>query len=750
MKSWNQHRGPVLDRCGSFDVLDCVLCGFAHVVPIPDPEQMDVVYREEYYSKEKPLFLERHRRDLDWWNLCYDQRYDTFESVLPVGRRRILDIGSGPGFFLKRGKDRGWSVLGVEPSKQAAAHSRGLGLEIVEEFLTPSLAETLGAFNVVHLSEVLEHIPDPAAMLSTAFRLLSPGGLVCVLTPNDYSPFQRALRTTCGFKPWWVSPPHHINYFTVDSLSRLISRSGFEILLREATFPIDMFLLMGDNYVGHDAVGRQCHERRMIFEKNLRASGLTDLHRTLYRQLSDLGIGREIIVYGKKAERTGHLAVRAEDRERHPRGGRTSTSVRAERAPASVLSREVTKIEWRAVDSFRGNSTSSTLVERRACPVCGSWRSRAVFQMPEFQCYSDSRSLPKRLDLVTHQCADCQALFMNPGYSRRGFRTLFAEAGCSYGSSSEHTAEQIEWMERAGLLRAGHVVLDVGCYDGTFLSRMPSTVERIGVDVGASAIRRGREKHAGQGLTLVASSFETFRMKKKPDVICLFHVLEHLPKPVDVLRRLRARSRRNTVLVVEVPVLERAEVGDINGFLAMQHMTHFSRASLRHTLARAGWDVKEELELKGYNGLRARCIPGKIHRVIRGCPSDVKRFHDYFAAWSLGVAAVCGKMQKLDRAQRVVVWGGGIHTECLYQLTGRFGSKAFRSCVMVDSDPLKQGRSWRGVKIVPPSALRGIRWAGTALLVSSYGSQEEICAAARELGCPARCLVKLYDRVRAY
>ena len=299
-KPWNGHKGVVLDSVDKFDVLDCRTCGFAHIIPIPSLEELETVYREDYYTREKPLYLERHREDLEWWNLVYAQRYETFEKELSPDRRRILDVGSGPGFFLKLGRDRGWTTLGIEPSAKAAEHGRGLGLEIVEDFLTTVSAKKLGQFNVVHMSEVLEHISDPALMLNMARGLLSPGGILCVLAPNDYSPFQHALRTVCGFNPWWVAPPHHINYFTPDSLSRLVERCGFDVIFREATFPIDLFLLMGDNYVGNDALGRQCHGKRMALEKNLRAAGLTELNRKLYRAMADLAIGREIIIYGRK------------------------------------------------------------------------------------------------------------------------------------------------------------------------------------------------------------------------------------------------------------------------------------------------------------------------------------------------------------------------------------------------------------------------------------------------------------------
>jgi len=288
-----------VDAVQGVEVVDCETCGFKHVVPVPSPAELEHVYREEYFSREKPLYIERHLEDADWWRLAYGDRYETFEELLPPDRRRILDVGSGPGLFLRTGAERGWRTLGVEPSRQAATHSRSLGLEIVEDFLDETTAATLGRHDVVHLSEVLEHIPDPEALLRLVHGLLDPGGLVCVVAPNDYSPFQRALRDVDGYDPWWLAPPHHVNYFDFESLARLLERCGFEVCLREATFPIDLFLLMGDRYVGDDEVGRACHARRKRFEHVLDEAGLTPLRRTLYRALAEHGIGREAIVVAR-------------------------------------------------------------------------------------------------------------------------------------------------------------------------------------------------------------------------------------------------------------------------------------------------------------------------------------------------------------------------------------------------------------------------------------------------------------------
>lgn len=299
-KKWYDHEGTVVASENGFDVIDCAWCEFKHVVPLPTEEELEKAYRHEYYTQEKPLYLERHRQDLPWWSTVYTHRYEILEHHLPPTQRKILDIGSGPGFFLLNGKDRGWQVKGIEPSEQAALHSKRMGLDVENIFYSKESALTLGRFDAVNMGEVLEHIPQPEDMLKLVYAQLNPGGLVCLIVPNDFNPFQVFLRDHMGFKPWWVAPPHHINYFDFKSLRILLERCGFEVLHQESTFPIDIFLLMGDNYIGNDVIGRECHGKRMNLERNLFQNGAGELMASLYSKFSELNLGREIVMIAKR------------------------------------------------------------------------------------------------------------------------------------------------------------------------------------------------------------------------------------------------------------------------------------------------------------------------------------------------------------------------------------------------------------------------------------------------------------------
>ena len=294
------HEGPVVDRVGEFTVIECGRCGFKHVLPLPDEHALREIHHHEYYTADRPPDTERVREDLPWWHQQFAERFDLFEELLVPDRRRLLDVGSGVGFFLEYAHQRGWHAVGVEPNREAAAHARTLGVQVADEFLTAGLALRLGPFDVIHASEVLEHVPDPAAFLAICHGAMKPGSLLCVSVPNDYSPFQDAARQVGDREPWWVAPPHHLNFFDFAALERLLERCGFEPVRRDATFPIDMFLLMGDDYVGDDERGRACHARRMAFEKHLAQTGHEELRRALYRGFAELGVGRLAVVTARR------------------------------------------------------------------------------------------------------------------------------------------------------------------------------------------------------------------------------------------------------------------------------------------------------------------------------------------------------------------------------------------------------------------------------------------------------------------
>lgn len=415
------------------------------------------------------------------------------------------------------------------------------------------------------------------------------------------------------------------------------------------------------------------------------------------------------------------------------------------KAPA----RHRSQLSWTKVDSFGGNFTAPALLAPRPCPVCDSFRARVVLEHAGFQFFSDSAKLPKRADVVQVQCLDCFALFMNPCYSDYGFRVLMAEAAHSYGASPGRPDEQVAWLGKRGLLPPGACVLDVGCADGRFLLKLPPTLERVGVDIDAPSIARAKANPGAAEIELICADFSRIQVARKVDLITMFHILEHLPAPVAVLDHLRSVSRPSTRLVVEVPILEREATSDVSSFLAVQHLTHFSRTSLANVVARAGWRVISS-EAMEYNAVRVIAEPAQPTPAVAGEPADVAVLSAYLADWHWAVEEANRRLLAIRDVRRLVLWGGGLHTEMLYHTTALFQVRRDREYSIVDSDPVKHGTTWRGIAIHPPECLDDVDWTDTSLLISSYYSQEPIRRAALTLDVPPERIVALYDSVVGY
>jgi ubiquinone/menaquinone biosynthesis C-methylase UbiE len=406
-------------------------------------------------------------------------------------------------------------------------------------------------------------------------------------------------------------------------------------------------------------------------------------------------------------------------------------------------------LRWAPIDSGVRGFTTPALTANRPCPVCGSLQSRPFLELPDYQFYLDDSNSPKRTTIRDVECDRCFAAFLDPVYTATGFEILFAEAEQSYGASAGRAEEEVSWMAERGLFGDAVTVLDVGCYDCDLLAAMPASIRRTGVDIDPAAIARGQQR-LGDLAELVVGDFESFTISRPPDCITMFHVLEHLQRPAHVLARLRTSSHAGTRLIIEVPVLEGPPTSDLVGFFTAHHTTHFSRRSLSNCLARAGWHVVESLQQTHYNGYRVLCEPAEPHSPSAGDPEDTLRIRQALAGWHRAVVQATRATAPLDGTERCLIWGGGMHLEQIYATLPLFRAHPERKYVILDSDPIKHGGTWRGIEICPPDVLEDPDTDGVPLLISSYGDQFEIVEAALDRGVDSDRIVTLYESVHTH
>lgn len=129
-----------------------------------------------------------------------------------VTSRRLLDVGCGDGQLLRTAFEQGWEGFGVDLSEGAVGLCRTAGLEAeVLDFFDEALDAR--RFDVVVMSELLEHVPAPQTFIKRASQLLAPGGVLYLTTPNFGSLARRALGES-----WSVVHAEHIGYFERDTL----------------------------------------------------------------------------------------------------------------------------------------------------------------------------------------------------------------------------------------------------------------------------------------------------------------------------------------------------------------------------------------------------------------------------------------------------------------------------------------------------------------------------------------------------
>ena len=301
------HLGPVILEHGALRAIDCWVCGYAHLIPLPTEAALAEYYRDEFYHEGRPL-LEQRQADRWYWRLVFRERMREFERLAPSEReivvrgrteilpRSILDYGAGLGWFVKFAQMFGdWAAEGYEPAD--CEHVTWA----VHDHLPSSrlLKSTFGdafQYEAIHCSLVLEHVRDPVATLRQMHDLLLPGGVLCVIVPNEFNELQNRLRR------WGYSPlnKEHVNYFTPETLRPCLERAGFEVLRETASFPIEWFALHGLNYVKFPSTGKVAHTLRMLFEAALLTLA-PGLKRRLYERWARKGVGREVEVWARKS-----------------------------------------------------------------------------------------------------------------------------------------------------------------------------------------------------------------------------------------------------------------------------------------------------------------------------------------------------------------------------------------------------------------------------------------------------------------
>jgi 2-polyprenyl-3-methyl-5-hydroxy-6-metoxy-1,4-benzoquinol methylase len=222
---------PVIGKPFPFQVAVCQHCG--HVFGVWDRDRTEQYVEEEYVTCDS---------DLEQYT-AYVQF--VLAGLPPMNRPpRILEIGFNRGSLLKRFHDLGFDCYGVEPGRQnvEAARARMPRAKLDQGMFDAEWAARFddGYFDVVILTSVFEHIPDPVGVLRSARTCLAHDGRLFLIVPDlaSYTPtiqIKREHEAMYGcsqvkffYRNLFLCYAQHVNHFSAASLTRYLAAFGFQ------------------------------------------------------------------------------------------------------------------------------------------------------------------------------------------------------------------------------------------------------------------------------------------------------------------------------------------------------------------------------------------------------------------------------------------------------------------------------------------------------------------------------------------
>ncbi len=214
---------PTRIRRGASAFVRCPSCASLWQSPFPDDARLAEIYGAGYLERwgiAGPAILAEVRA----------MKAATARAFLArVGRHRsggaLLDIGCALGFLLAEAKRAGYEPYGLDRNASAIEQARaefGARVQALDLEANPFPGVS---FAVVTLVDVLEHVPDPGALLAAVGARLEPGGVLALLLPNSASLTARVLGNA-----WPHFAEEHLWLWTPGGLAAFLRRHGWRVL----------------------------------------------------------------------------------------------------------------------------------------------------------------------------------------------------------------------------------------------------------------------------------------------------------------------------------------------------------------------------------------------------------------------------------------------------------------------------------------------------------------------------------------
>lgn len=289
------------------DIIKINKFNYYEAVDKPSDKELSEYYSKKYYQENKSGAYSQFysSEEVLFFKNKIKQKHYVLENLFNLKDepdRSLLDIGCGEGWTLQFFKERRWNVVGIDFSNFSCKNHNP---QCVDNLLIGDTYKNLESFrskssrfDVIWISNVLEHVIEPLNLLNICKDIIKPSGVLIIEVPNDFSSLQKYLiEKNYINREFWISLPDHLNYFNKDGLNALAKAVGWESKFIMSDFPIDFNLLNKDtNYIIDKNKGNACHRSRVEIENFLHS---ISVEKTVnyYHSLAELGLGRQIIAF---------------------------------------------------------------------------------------------------------------------------------------------------------------------------------------------------------------------------------------------------------------------------------------------------------------------------------------------------------------------------------------------------------------------------------------------------------------------
>ncbi len=231
-----------------FTILECEECGFRMTQDVPVEAEIGRYYESPDYISHSDTHKGLMNRVYHYVRSYMLQRKAKLvEKASGKKSGRILDIGTGTGYFSHTMKKRGWQVDAIEKSAQARDFARqNFGLEIKEESEVGHYGNKV--FDVITMWHVLEHVEKQTYEWETLHKQLKDDGVLIIAVPNCSSTDAK------HYGAFWAAydVPRHLWHFTPGTMQKMAEKQGFR-LLKKKPMPFDGFYvsMLSEKYKGN-------------------------------------------------------------------------------------------------------------------------------------------------------------------------------------------------------------------------------------------------------------------------------------------------------------------------------------------------------------------------------------------------------------------------------------------------------------------------------------------------------------------